>query len=152
MAQGWGLPSIPLYVPLSIWEVIQQQEEVSCQLGALSGARRFGDALLWGSDHPYAAHVLWLWQPPLCPLLALAATKAPVPASIRGGPGVMLWGCCESVGALSQGHVAPLVPGLKGTWGGKCCLVAEAPWGYIPAPVLHCAKGSALCTGVVRPA
>lgn len=67
----------------------------------------------------------------------------PMPASSHGGPGVMLWRCCESVGALSQGRVAPLVPGLEVTSG-----VGSAAWwvggpGTVP-PLRLCAVLAAL--------
>lgn len=49
-----------------------------------------------------------------------------MPAGGRGGPGAMPRRCCESAGALSQGRVAPLVPGLEDKSGWE---VLPGGWG-----------------------
>lgn len=65
--------------------------------------------------------------------------RVPVSASSCGGPGVVPWRCSESVGALNQGCVAPLVPGLGGTPG----VGRAARW--VGGPGAEPLSGSALC-------
>lgn len=109
-----------------------------------SNAWCFGDALPQdafpvGSSHSHAAHVPWPWLPALrSPLLPMSPQGAGAGKWLQCGPGVMPWRCCESVSALSQGRVVPLVPGLGGTWGWA---VLPDEWG---APGL-CPPCSVLC-------
>lgn len=93
---------------------------------------------------PWAAATL---TQPMCPGPGCQPCVLPSSRCHRGagagkwlqcGPGVMPWRCCESVSALSQGRVVPLVPRLGGTWGWA---VLPAEWG---APGL-CPPRSVLC-------
>lgn len=46
------------------WEVIQQQEEVSCRWCAKQCRVLWEFSPVWGSGHPHAAHMPWPWKPP----------------------------------------------------------------------------------------
>lgn len=101
------------------------------------------DAFPVGSSHSHAAHVPWPWLPALhSPLFPMSTRDAGAGKWLQCGPDVMPWRCCESVSALSQGRVVPLVPGLGGTWGWA---VLPAEWGGPRAvPPSFCAVPAAL--------
>lgn len=130
-------------------EVIRQQEEVSCHLGVLE---RCWTLWGWGSLGMLSHGAAATHTQPTCCGPGSHPCALPWGASSRGGPAVMPWRCCESAGALSQGRVAPLVPGLQGTSGGGSAARRWGPLGLCPPPALSCAGGSAPRPGMAWPA